>query len=170
MIYSSKAVANWFIETASKENQTINLIKLIKLVYIAQGISLVIDNPLLDEKIQAWPYGPVIQSVYYNFKKHYLDPITELAIETQEEPIDKNKLEFQAFRFIPRVYKQDNAAQEILNATWKIFGTWTDVELANWSSQAGSPWDIEWNREKTNRSHAMSNQRVTDYFKKIIGF
>ena len=72
--YRSLAVANWFIENLSK----ITPLKLQKLIYFAHGWHLAIrDQPLIDELVEAWEYGPVIPNVYHEFKVFGNQPITE---------------------------------------------------------------------------------------------
>ena len=44
-------------------------LKIQKLLYYAQGFSLVLHNtPLFEEKIVAWQYGPVVEEVYQELK------------------------------------------------------------------------------------------------------
>lgn len=46
-------------------------LKLQKLIFYAQAISLVInDNPLFKDKIEAWDYGPVIPELYRHYKNY----------------------------------------------------------------------------------------------------
>jgi len=66
---NSLAVANYFITKANDEGTELTPMKLIKLVYIAHGWHLGLKNEsLIDEGVQAWKYGPVIKSVYDEFK------------------------------------------------------------------------------------------------------
>lgn len=44
--------------------------QVIKMAHIAHGYSLAIHNePLVDEAVEAWKYGPVVPSLYYRAKK-----------------------------------------------------------------------------------------------------
>jgi uncharacterized phage-associated protein len=53
-------------------------LKLQKLMYYAQGFSLVLFNkPLFPERIEAWIHGPVIPAVYHKYKGY--GAITALA-------------------------------------------------------------------------------------------
>jgi uncharacterized phage-associated protein len=68
-MFNAVTVANYFVQLAASEGKTISLMKLVKLVYIAHGWSLgLTGQPLIKENVQAWKYGPVIQSVYDAFK------------------------------------------------------------------------------------------------------
>lgn len=160
MTYSTKAIANWFIETGVKDRNYVDLLKLLKLVYIAQGISLAVGKPLFEEKIQAWPYGPVVQSIYHTFKENGVNSI----MRPTSEIIDDGE-GFKAI--IPRVDNEDEDAQTILKATWENFGKLSGIQLSNWSHESGGPWDKEWNDNdgKSHKNHPMDNQIIADYFK-----
>ncbi len=52
-------------------------LKIQKLLYYAQGLSLVLHHkPLFEEKIIAWQYGPVVEEVYHELKTFSNGPIT----------------------------------------------------------------------------------------------
>jgi uncharacterized phage-associated protein len=65
--------------------------KLIKTVFIAHGFYLASkDKPLVNEFVQAWKYGPVIDSVYHEFKGLGHKPIKFLAASEIGEGADGN--------------------------------------------------------------------------------
>ena len=75
------AVANEFLNLAKEEKNLICNLKLIKLMYVAQGLSLsLLDKELFPEPIEAWRYGPVIPSIYHEFKHFGKDPIDERSL------------------------------------------------------------------------------------------
>ena len=69
MPYKPKDIADYFLlKGADDANMT--PMKLIKLVYIAHGWSLGLYNKtLINEQPQAWKFGPVIPSLYDEFKE-----------------------------------------------------------------------------------------------------
>ena len=67
--YTPQQVANYFIAMHKQENINLDLMKLLKLVYIAYAWYLSRTNEkLFDESIQAWRDGPVVPSLYHEFK------------------------------------------------------------------------------------------------------
>jgi uncharacterized phage-associated protein len=70
--YSAYDVADYFLWKAQEENQELlSNMKLQKLVYYAQGLYLaVFEKPLFEDKINAWTYGPVVESLYHTYKAH----------------------------------------------------------------------------------------------------
>src|SRR5437870_3577302 len=80
MAYEARAIANYFLDLAKLANQELNPMKIQKLVYYAHGWNLALDGqPLIDEAVEAWTYGPVIPSLYHEFKKYGGGPITSKA-------------------------------------------------------------------------------------------
>jgi uncharacterized phage-associated protein len=91
MTYSPLAIANYFIELAKKKDKFITPMKLQKLVYFAHGWCLALsDEPLIDEKIEAWKYGPVVTSLYHEFKRYGNDGIKEHAVEFKHLEVISN--------------------------------------------------------------------------------
>ena len=77
MSYSTRQIANYFIHKARVDQAEINPLKLMKIVYIAHGYSLAInDKPLIKEGIKARMYGPVISSLYKSLVRYGNNPIT----------------------------------------------------------------------------------------------
>ncbi|MGZ3389845.1 MAG: Panacea domain-containing protein, partial [Isosphaeraceae bacterium] len=64
MPYDARAIANYFLERARREGKALDQMKIQKLVYFANGWHIAIKGePLIDEQVEAWRYGPVIQSL-----------------------------------------------------------------------------------------------------------
>src|SRR5258708_36262190 len=116
--YSALAVANYFLGLAKANRVTLDPMKLQKLIYFAHGwhLALYDGEPLINEEIQAWQYGPVVQSVYHEFKQFGADPITKLATD-----IDVASGEI----VTPRIPMDDTQTMGLLNKIWEIYGTYT---------------------------------------------
>jgi uncharacterized phage-associated protein len=82
-------VAQYFIAVAPEE-EGITHLKLEKLVAYAQAMSLaMLDRPLFTEEIEAWDQGPVIPSVYDEFKGNGKSPIpAKLSEQNARENFD----------------------------------------------------------------------------------
>jgi len=71
-------VAKFLLYNAYKDGDCITNLKLQKLLYYAQAWYLVnFKKKLFEEPIQAWQYGPVVESVYKKYCKYGNSPITE---------------------------------------------------------------------------------------------
>jgi len=81
-MHNPLAIANYFIELAKNDANLVSPMKLQKLVYFALGWCLALaDKPLINEKVEAWQYGPVVGSLYREFKKYGNEGITSPAVE-----------------------------------------------------------------------------------------
>lgn len=74
---TAKDVANYFLSKTREEiGDNITHLKLQKLVYYAQGFHLAVyGTPLFDEEIQAWDHGPVVPTLYREYKEYGSAPI-----------------------------------------------------------------------------------------------
>lgn len=77
---TAEQVADYILSLSRPEvGDIISNLKLQKLLYYCQGFHLAMNdgNPLFDEDIEAWNYGPVVPSVYHKYKdkgSNYIDP------------------------------------------------------------------------------------------------
>lgn len=168
MPHDSKAVANFFLDIARAEGKDLSPMKLQKLVYFAHGWFLGLsDEPLIDEQVEAWPYGPVIPSLYHEFKRFGNEPITEPASELD---FDDSLPGGCAFR-TPSI--EDNPAgnlkytREFLKRVWDIYGVYTATQLSNLTHEPGTPWDQLLRRYNGHlpKSTDIPQETIRDYFK-----
>lgn len=70
-------IANYFTCTIDREEgDSITHLKLQKLIYYAQAWCLVLFNKtLFEEDFQAWSHGPVLPSIYNNYKQYGYEAI-----------------------------------------------------------------------------------------------
>jgi uncharacterized phage-associated protein len=69
-VMSYAAAVYYLAEKAEKEGLSFSNLKIQKLIYYAQGFHLgVYDCPLFEQKIEAWPHGPVIRPLYHSLKQ-----------------------------------------------------------------------------------------------------
>ena len=86
-------IAEYFIAVANTTGELITNLKLQKLVYYAQAWHLAIYNqPLFREDFQAWVHGPVLPSLYNNYKRFRGSPIKREDLD--EQFLNGLKLEF----------------------------------------------------------------------------
>ncbi len=130
MPFDAKSVANFFLETAQANGQTIDPMKLQKLVYYAHGwYAGYTGEPLINESIEAWPYGPVVPSLYHEFKQFGAGPIRAKA---------------QRFNGTNGFYEvpppTDANIRQFLTNVWKSYGRYTGTALSEMTHAADGPW------------------------------
>ena len=132
--YSPAAVANEFLLRGQRESKPLTQLQIQKLTYITHGWYLgVTGGKLFDEPIEAWPHGPVIPSLYHEFKKFGRDPITQLAHVSQD--IDDEPRE-------PFVGSDDTDTTNLIEWVWKKYGGKSGGQLRSLTHAPRTPWDI----------------------------
>jgi uncharacterized phage-associated protein len=111
--------AKFFVGKADPDaGDHITHLKLQKLIYFAQAYYLAnFGKPLFDEDFQAWPHGPVVQSVWHEYKGHSYNPIPPVG----------------AFEI------DDNHARWYLDAVWDKFGVFSAKKLEQMTHEH-LPW------------------------------
>jgi uncharacterized phage-associated protein len=162
MKYSAKAVANKFIDIAKEKGSPITPMKLQKLVYFAHGwyLSLTNGQPLIDEKIEAWRYGPVVPSLYHEFKSHGNRPIEMHATDLQ---IDEG------FRIVTPHLPDDRNLLAFIDKIWEVYGKFTAIQLSNITHESNTPWDETWGSEGVPKNTDIDDSVIKKYFDKVRG-
>src|SRR5260370_20333636 len=118
------AIANYFIRKGVESGRPLTPMKLIKLVYIAHGWYLALaDEGLIWEPIEAWKYGPVIESLYHAFKRYGNTPLpltaaTDAAIKDNEH----------------------EDVRRLLDRVWALYSKLTAVQLSTITHQPDTTW------------------------------
>ena len=69
IMYSALEVARFVIEYCRKNDLLMSNLKLQKVLYFIQAEFLVRNGePCFFERIEAWPFGPVVSNVYHEYK------------------------------------------------------------------------------------------------------
>ena len=93
---SHKDIAEYFLAFGNESGEVITNLKLQKLVYYAQAWYLANNKEsLFDSDFQAWVHGPVIPSLYREYKHWGSSPIcNELKFESVKQNFDAETLSF----------------------------------------------------------------------------
>lgn len=140
--YSSSDVASYFLKKGVDENIEITPMKIIKLVYIANGWYMALSNEsaegelnvLIDEESQAWPYGPVIPSIYNDFKIFGKLNLTEVSWGMKTDHLDF-----------------DDETANFLDVIWEKYKHFTGIDLSNLTHQKNTPWDLTYIEGEKNK-------------------
>lgn len=155
-MYNALAVANFYLELAKQHRQKIDPMKLQKLTFMAHGWHLALyDKPLLDEDVQAYQYGPVVLSLYHEFKRFGVNPIEVLA--TDYDPQNEEL-------FNPRIPLNDEKAIALLMKVWNVYSAFSSLELANMTHQPGSAWAEARTKNPSKRIVGMDDRDIKAEF------
>jgi uncharacterized phage-associated protein len=158
---NAKAVANEFLKLAAGEGKKLSPMQVLKLVYLAHGWYLAIaGKPLLDEQVEAWKFGPVVPSLYREFKKYGNGPISEPA-RTSKIVSNSGKM---TLSLVPFEITGDEAglATQVIREVWNKYKNLTAIQLSNLTHLPESPWSQTPNKEINGTD--ISNARIREYF------
>lgn len=157
--YSAQHVANFFLEKGEDESRAITPLKLLKLVYIAHGWSLALSGVrLFDDRVEAWQHGPVIPSLYHEFKHFGKAPIDERASSFDLDSFDQ---------MTPQIPSSDGQTLKILEYVWNAYKGFSGWQLRNKTHASGTPWDQVY--EEQWRQIEIPDDLVEAHYKERIG-
>lgn len=132
------SVANYFIELSLKDNRPMQLLGLVKRVYIAHGFSLaLLGRGLLDprfDKVEAWKYGPVVPSVYHSFKWHRDGEIKEKTVLMERDEQGKT--------IFPTPMLESKDAKAVVEMVWKRYRLFSSYDLVELTHREDTPWNL----------------------------
>lgn len=137
MTFSPVNVSNNILKRAFDDEVNVSPMKLQKLLYfIASDYAKATGKPLLSEQFQAWDYGPVVRSVYDEFRSFGGAPIRAYA----KDATGKSKMIKES---------KDEALRESIDRIWDHAKGKTAVSLSRITHSKGSAW---FNTFQENRS------------------
>lgn len=142
MAYDVKEIAKKIIaKTDVEHGDTISNLKLQKMLYYMQGFHLAFfDIPLFDDDIFAWQYGPVVPSVYKEYKRY-----DAKAISLPEG----------------NIIRLTDDEETVFDNVYAEYGQFSAVALMN-MSHAEIPW------RTTEISQVINKEKIREYFKTQI--
>jgi uncharacterized phage-associated protein len=166
MAYDARAVANEFLKRAKDQGKSLTPMQLVKLVYIAHGYSLALNNePLIDSEVEAWKYGPVVPQVYRAFKSYGSDPVTGYALDYS--------LQFdQIYPFSlwdPFNESEEEQALDTIQQVWEKYGEKSGVELSRLTHNPNTPWYLVTNGgKKIGVNTEIPDDIIRDHYQQLV--
>lgn len=134
------------MENLESDEFDVTPLKLQKLLYYCQGYALALTGkPLFSDPIEAWKYGPVVESVYQTYKKYGSCPI----------PLDQ----------VESVKDFDNVAASIARVVVEEKGRLSGIALAK-ATHDEAPWKDAYQGVYTNES--ISHEAMKNFFSRVI--
>ncbi|WP_083404636.1 MULTISPECIES: Panacea domain-containing protein [unclassified Curtobacterium] len=128
MGFSSSNVSNNILKRAFDEDVTVTPMKLQKILYfVASEYAKETGKPLFDEPFRAWQYGPVLRSVYDEFRTYGGSPIRKFAKDAEGK----------AYRVSE---KSNPALKNAIDRVWEKTATRSAVDLSRITHNKGSAW------------------------------
>ena len=140
-------VANTILDKAFNENIQITPMKLQKLIYILYKEYIQkTGKSLFSENFQAWKYGPVLESVYDQFKDYGSNGIEDYYCT------------FKDGKKIYTVVNEDSSEEfrNILASVWKKYKNFDAITLSNFTHQENSAWD----KALSDKSYILKDENI----------
>jgi uncharacterized phage-associated protein len=143
MTHRAIDVANAFVALSEPDfGDIMSNLKLQKLLYYTQGVSLAILNkPIFEEPVVAWEYGPVVENVYHAFRDFGAG-----AIEKNGE-------------FDPSVF--ENEEIDIIKEVYEVYGQFSALKLMNMTHEE-MPW------KSTPRNQVITHTKLKQHFGELV--
>ncbi len=143
-MYSAIDVARYFLAQSDPDaGDTMSNLKLQKLLYYAQGVTLALtEKPLFSDPLEAWLQGPVVPSVFRKYKEAGSGAV--ILEEAQSEEGDG-------------IEEFDESTREILDEVYQVYGQFSAWKLRS-MTQEEPPW------RNTPQGSEISHHRLSDFF------
>ena len=176
MPYHSRAVANYFLEVAKISRKTLDPMQVQKLVYFGHGWHFAYtNNSLIDERFEAWDYGPVVPTLYHSFKKWGSGPIKAPADRMAPRVYgDANKRSISYRWIIPSLEDTHDTGdtlqftQALLQKIWDVYGHMSGPALSQITHDHEGPWYKTFKSNPGVRGVDISNDMIREYFRKKL--
>ena len=145
MAYNVMDIANELLKRAADNGggDLLTNLKLQKMLYYEQGFHLAYFNePLFNEPIEAWQYGPVVPVVYEHYKTYGRN-----GIEPEESD----------FAFASPKEKA------LFDEVFRVYGAYSAVGLMNMTHS-----EMPWSSTPTGVGNEIAQDKLKTYFKKRL--
>lgn len=123
---SAIVLANNILRRSFEQKIPITPMKLQKLLYfIYRDYLQETGKMLFPERFEVWRYGPVISSVYHEFKQYGSKPITSYSKDSVGDSY---------------IVKEDNILRRIIDDNWERFKDMSGIEMSRLTHLESSAW------------------------------
>lgn len=151
------SAANYILKSSMDNGYDLTPIHIIRLVYFSYSWHLAITGkPLIVEYIEAWRFGPIIRSVYDEFKKYGNEVIRDFG----------SFFDIKKLNFIKASYNIFNKeSEEIMDSVVKHYAILQPFQLSFLATKEGTPWHQIYEIEGKNSGfEIISNPIMESYF------
>ncbi len=150
MNITSQKLAYWFITKAESIDRPLTPAKLIHLSVLACHEYLRdFGIPLMNESTEAWENGPVLPTLYHEYKEQgFCHPIEHTS--RRQSPLE-----------------HDDQIEAFLESIWNKYDKYTARQLARASTRPGTPWDITIHSSESFRHPAIGESAILAYYSSL---
>ncbi len=143
--YDPRVIANEFI---GLNGGPMAQMKLQKLVYLAHGWNLAINNEsLVSGRIEAWDGGPVMRLIWNHLRDFGYNAVGSLLGASRDAPFEAELQEHE---------------REVIRHVWRRYGLYSGAELSEMTHEPGTPWSNAY--FGSGRNSALSQSDIRQHF------
>lgn len=140
--------ANTFLRRAKKEDIKITPMKLQKLLFILYKEFLQSTGTrLFEERFEAWQFGPVLSSIYSEFKLFRASPITSFGVASGSDG---------KYSFVSDDAHKNPVFADIFESVWNNYKNDSAIRLSEYTHKSGGAWD----KSIKNQSYILNDEDI----------
>jgi uncharacterized phage-associated protein len=156
--HSVLAIANEFLLRARAEGRHLTQMHLQKLIYLAHGWNLAVNGePLIEDRFEAWEYGPVLRRLYDATRAYGSQNINSLLRWGQDTPFPYDDYGEAKTELL-------ESERDVVDEVWRIYGGYPAFKLSALTHEPESPWSDAFSQR---RNAQISNEAIKEYFVRL---
>lgn len=149
---TTQKLCNWFIQQANTKGNLLTPVKLNHLVILADWWHLHRNGDfLINERTEAWSSGPVLPSIYHEYKDQ--PPYSAIEHPSRRQP----------------PLEEDADIIPFLEHIWNLYGKYTAQQLGRINTAADTPWHQLQGKLGEGEHQQITREHVEAYFQSLIG-
>lgn len=146
-MHDARNVANRLISLAHDAPRKITPMQAMKLVYFCHAWMLaLLHEPLIEQPVEAWRYGPVVPDVYRSLRRYGGEPVSRLIPGLPDESFDENE-------------------EAIITQVSEKYGVLSGGRLSAMTHAPGTPWHTIWKRY--GRNAVIPDPLIEEYYERL---
>ena len=122
-------------------------IHVLKIVYVCHGWMLAVHHaPLITEPVEAWTYGPVVPTIYHDYKKYGAQNIPDAGKDHADVFGDRER--------------------DLVAVIEEAYRPYTAVQLSALTHKPGTPWYVT--RRKSGIGAVIDNELIRRHFQELL--
>ena len=151
MPYDARSVANDLIHRAEAVGRSLTPMQVQKVVYFCHGWFLgKYGEPLVEQDIIAWEYGPVVPRLYRSLRKYGAKPVSQPIRRVDEVDFDERE-------------------ELIVSDVFLKYGKLRGSALSTLTHLPGSPWFNVYYDRRRGPNSVIPEPEIRDYFASFYG-
>ena len=144
--HDARSIANTLIALGVSNSAPRDPLQVIKLTYLCHGWMLgLYQEPLSEQLVEAWQYGPVIPSVYHAIKRYGKEPVYA-PLTPQSETFDYREI-------------------DLIHQVYEGYENFSGVALSRLTHANGTPWHKV--RHERGKNSVIPNKLIQERFSEL---